>query len=673
MDKKSIIGLLLIFLIFMGYMFWIKPSDEEIAARRQADSLRWVEQMRADSLAQAEVDQKRVKDSLYALAVNDSSLSDSARQALQVERKVNLGLFSVNESNPNFQVTVSNKVFHVDMQTMGASVQKVILDDYKTFDKKPLEIITPDSNNFNLIFLDANSKDISTKYLPFALFCNDKPVTDSTELVVPENESLTLSFRAYVAGAQDSNAASNAAADRYMEFRYVFYDDSYEIDFDVNFHNIKESVNELPNLTLVWQNRMNRQEQFDRSQKGRQSSRNKDMERFYTTLYYKNVEDNADCLKDGRDDVAQLTAPLEWVAYKQQFFCAILMSETGFQNAQELKVNTDHNGKPDNYLCDMSSILGYSYDATQPDFSMDMRLYYGPNKYRQLREMDRGIERILPLGWGFFLTQWVSRFAIIPVFNFLENFGWNYGIIIIVLTILLKLVLSPLTYNSYKSGAVMRHLKPEMEVLNKKFPKQEQAMQKQQAMQALYKKAGISPMAGCLPALIQFPILIAMYRFYPASIELRQKDFLWCDDLSSYDSILNLPFNIPLYGDHVSLFCLLMFGMQFFYTIYTMKQQQGQASMPGMKFMMYFMPFMMLFIFNSQSAALNLYYFFNLLLSMLQMFAIRAFMTEDKVRARMAKSELQNKNKPQKKSKFQQRLEEMQRMQEQMQKQQGKR
>ena len=218
----------------------------------------------------------------------------------------------------------------------------------------------------------------------------------------------------------------------------------------------------------------------------------------------------------------------------------------------------------------------------------------------------------------------------------------------------------------------MRHLKPEIEAINKKFPKQEQAMQKQQAMTQLQRRAGINPMAGCLPMLLQLPIIYAMFRFYPASIELRQKSFLWCDDLSSYDSILNLPFNIPLYGDHVSLFCLLMFAMQFLYTVYTMKQQQSQVTMPGIKFMMYFMPFMMLFIFNSQSAALNIYYFFNLLFSMAQMFGIRAIMTEERVRAKMAKAELAAKGKPQKKSKFQQRLEQMQKMSEEMQKQQKK-
>ncbi len=665
MDKKSIIGLVLIFLIFLGYMFWIKPSDEEIAARRRQDSINYVERMRADSLARAEFEQKRVEDSLMQLPMGDSVVLDSNGVAVAA-RQLNLGCFSPNGSNPRVNVMVQNDLFCVDLQSLGASVQQVVLDDYLTFDSMPLEVVTPGANNLDLVFVDSHNDVINTKMIPFATYCNGQLMTESTDFTVPENDSLTVSFRAYV----KANDSTLAGEDAYLEFRYVFYPDSYEIDFDVNFHNIKDYVSVTPNLTLTWKNRMNRQEQFDKSTKGRNANRNKDSERFYTTLYYKNVEDHADCLKDGRDDDKQITTPLEWVAYKQQFFCAILMSENGFRNAQQLQVATDRTVDNDNYLCDMSSTLGCDYDATSDNYRMDMRLYYGPNKYRLLRDMDRGFERILPLGWGFFLTQWVSRFAIIPVFNFLENFGWNYGIIIIVLTILLKIVLTPLMWNSYKTGAVMRHLKPEMEAINKKFPKQDQAMQKQQAMTALQKKAGINPMAGCLPLLIQFPILIAMYRFYPASIELRQKPFLWCDDLSSYDSILDLPFNIPLYGDHISLFCLLMFGMQFFYTIYTMKQQQSQASMPGMKFMMYFMPFMMLFIFNSQSAALNIYYFFNLLLSMALMFGIRGIMTEDKVRARMAKAELSNKNKPQKKSKFQQRLEEMQKMSEEMQKKQ---
>ena len=663
MDKKSILGLVLIFLVFVGYMFWIRPSDEEIAERMRQDSVRRVELMRADSIANADAERQRVQDSLAHLTATDSTNVDSASYLQKMTE--GMGVFASNISNPRINISVKNNLMSTQISSVGASVQNVVLSEYVTFDSMPLEVITPGVNNMDLNFADVRYNPVYTRLIPFAVYCNGEKVDSETEYALNEGDSLILSFRAYV----QSSDSLPVVEDSYLEYIYTFHHNSYEVDFDINFHNLKDYVNVSPNMNFIWNNSLRRQEQYDRSQKGRNANRNKDSERFYTSLYYKNVDDNPDNLRDGRDDTKQITTPLEWVAYKQQFFCAILMSENGFRNAQEISVSTDRSNKDDNYLCDMSSILGIDYDATADNFTLDMGFYFGPNKYRELRDMHKGFERILPLGWGFFLTQWVSRFAIIPVFNFLENFGWNYGIIIIILTLLLKIVISPLTWNSYKTGAVMRHLKPEMDAINKKFPKQEQAMQKQQAMSQLQRRAGINPMAGCLPLLLQLPIIYAMFRFYPASIELRQKGFLWCDDLSSYDSILNLPFNIPLYGDHISLFCLLMFVMQFLYTIYTMKQQQGQASMPGMKFMMYFMPFMMLFIFNSQSAALNIYYFFNLLLSMAQMFGIRAIMTEDKVRARMAKADASSKGKPQKKSKFQQRLEEMQRMSEEMQKQ----
>ncbi len=669
MDKKSIIGFALIFLIFVGYMWWVKPSDEQLAEMRKQDSIARMEQWRADSLAMAERQQQALQDSILQASLTDSTLTDSNGVVINPLLNRDLGYFNVNKSNPVTHVKVRNNLISADLLSQGASVQEVVLNEFVTFDSLPLQVITPGSNNMDLFFSDAESRVVNTKVIPFAVFCDGKPLEGDTELTVGEGDSLTLSFRAYAQGID----SLGADADRYLEFRYVFYDNRYEVDFDVEFHHIAEYVNTIPSLAISWENAMNRQEQYDKSVKGRNSSRNKDQERFYTNIYYKNEGSRPSSLKDGRDDEKQLTTPVEWVAFKQQFFCAILMCDEGFRNVNRLQVATDGANGDDSYLCHMSAnTMGLDYDATDDNYTADMHFYYGPNKYRLLRDMDRETERILPLGWGFFLTQWVSRFAIIPVFNFLENFGWNYGIIIIVLTILLKLVLSPLTHKSYKSSAVMRVLKPEMDALNKKYPKQEQAMQKQQEMQKLYKKAGISPLAGCLPMLIQFPILIAMYRFYPASIELRQQPFLWCDDLSTYDSVLNLPFNIPMYGDHVSLFCLLMFAMQFLYTMYTMKQQQSQASMPGMKFMMYFMPFMMLFIFNSQSAALNLYYFFNLVLSMAQMFLIRAFTSETKIRARMAAAEAKAKGKPQKKSKFQQRLEEMQKMNEELQKQRRK-
>ena len=231
----------------------------------------------------------------------------------------------------------------------------------------------------------------------------------------------------------------------------------------------------------------------------------------------------------------------------------------------------------------MQAVIGLPYDEAGGRISAGF--YFGPTKFRDLRAMHRSYERMLPLGW-WHISKTISRVLIIPTFNFLERFNWSYGIIIIVFTLLLRLILLPLMYKSYEGTAIMRALKPEMDALNKKFPDQEQAMQKQQAAMALQKRAGYSPMAGCLPALIQMPILTAMFMFFPIAIELRQKPFLWCKDLSTYDSIIDFGFNIPLYGDHISLFCLLMFGMQFFYTWYTMRQQASTQSMPGMKFVM---------------------------------------------------------------------------------------
>jgi len=413
---------------------------------------------------------------------------------------------------------------------------------------------------------------------------------------------------------------------------------------------------------------MNRQEKVDAGSRG-SKNRQKDPEKFYSGIYYK-ADSDVDEVGRGRDAEKNVKTRVEWVAFKQQFFAAILVADSTFENAY-LKQEASKDNKDPHYLCDMSSTIGLTYD-NERDCSMGMHFYFGPTKYRDLRAMHRGFEKMLPLGWWIF-SKFVSRYLIIPVFNFLETFNWNYGVIIIVFTILLRLVLFPLTFKSYQGSAIMRILKPEMDALNKKYPNPEQALQKQQEMSRLQKKAGYSPVAGCLPVLLQMPILTAMFMFYPVAIELRQKPFLWCNDLSTYDSILDLGFNIPLYGDHVSLFCLLMFGMQFFYTWYTMRGQQAQANMPGMKFMMYFMPFMMLFMFNSMAAGLNLYYFCSLTITMLQMVLIRKFTSEKKVRARMAAYDSKHKNKPQKKNSFQKRLEQMQRMTEEMQKQQNRR
>lgn len=675
MDKKSIIGLVLIFGIFIGYMAWISPTKEERAQmQRSLDSMVAARQdsIRTDSMLRAQTDsiQKALRDSI--LAVNPDATFDESSLLLvdPALLRQQLGVFGGNVALSTETIKVKNNRFDVDLVNKGASVNRVVLSQYYTFDSLPLELVSPNDDNMNMVFSTQDNRVINTKDMYFAPFVNGEKVEGNRELVV-DGDSLVVAYRAYaIAQTSDSGMASNQS-DSYLEFQYTFYPDSYEVGYKVNFHGLHQFIRSDDYLDFAWHNRMNRQEKVDQSLKGRRANRNKDIEKFNSNLYFKPIKDKVDNLRLGTDSEKNVKTSVEWIAFKQQFFCAILTGDQPFVNA-DLSTNTDKQDTAKNYLVDMRGTVGVEYDS-EKDCSLGMTFFYGPSKYRDLRSMHNSYERMLPLGWGFFLIQWTSR-LLVNLLNFLEQFNWNYGLIIILITLLLRIVLLPLVVPSYRTSAIMRILRPEMDALNKKYPAQEQAMQKQQEMMRLQKAAGANPMMGCLPMLIQLPILWAMFRFFPASIELRQKPFLWCDDLSTYDSIWDFGTTIPLYGDHMSLFCLLMFGVQFFYTWYTMKSQPQQNSMPGMKFMMYFMPFMMLFIFNNQSAALNLYYTISLSFTMIVMVLIRKFTNEDRVRAKMAAYELKARQKKAsgngKKSKFQQRLEEMQRMAEQAQKMQ---
>lgn len=650
MDKKSIIGLVLIFGIFVGYMWWVSPSAEE-RAKMEAERARVM-----DSIVNAQ----RAADSVAAAKAELDSLAaagDSTALAATAPKVQDMGVFNSLTQGEARQITVDNGKMALTFNTLGGRVDRVVLADYKTYDQKELELITPGDDNLDLAFYTIDNRNVNTRLLNFQPYVGNQLWTSDETLTLGEGDSVTIAFRAQL----DSSES-------YLEYAYTVHGDSYEVDFDINFVGLGNVIRNTNYLDLNWHNRMNRQEMVSDGSRGK-GSRNSDRERYYSSIYYKPPKDNVENLKMGSDDKEQVKTNLEWIAFKQQYFCAIITVEgnQAFENA-DMAVNTNLNDTTHNYLTDMRATIGIPYS---PETSqMKMGFYFGPTKFSDLKAMDRGFEKMLPLGWTV-ISKSISRWLIIPAFNFLENFIKNYGLIILVFTLLIRLVLLPLVYKSYKGGAIMRILKPEMDALNQKFPKQEQAMQKQQAMMALQKRAGYSPMAGCLPVLIQMPFLTAMFMFFPIAIELRQKSFLWCDDLSTYDSILDFGFNIPLYGDHISLFCLLMFGMQFFYTWYTMRNQNMGGGMPGMKFMMYFMPFMMLFIFNSQSAGLNLYYLISLTFTMATMMLIRRFTSEKKVRAHMAaydQKHANGKGKPKKKSNFAKRLEEMQKMAEQMQK-----
>jgi len=378
-------------------------------------------------------------------------------------------------------------------------------------------------------------------------------------------------------------------------------------------------------------------------EKGRKNESN------YTAIYYKYFQDEVDNFSTrSSKDVMEKNIPtgLRWVAFKDQFFSSVLIADNSFANGT---VKQEAVPEPSKYLNVFTAELGVPYQNAPRD-SVNMAFYFGPNKYTILKKHGMELQELVSLGsW---IIKWINQYVIIFLFNFLNKYIANYGIIILLLTVIIKLVLFPLTYKSYLSMAKMRVLKPQIDEINARIPK-DKSMERQQATMALYKKVGVSPMGGCLPTLLQMPILLAMFRFFPSSIELRQQSFLWAKDLSTYDSILQLPFNIPFYGDHVSLFTILMTVS----TILSMKinnQAQTSSSMPGMKQMMYVMPVMFMFILNNFSAGLTYYYFLANMITFGQNAVIKHYVDDEAILKKLH----ENKKKPVKKSKFQARIEE---------------
>ncbi|MCF8367261.1 MAG: membrane protein insertase YidC, partial [Bacteroidales bacterium] len=428
---------------------------------------------------------------------------------------------------------------------------------------------------------------------------------------------------------------------------YTLYGDKYMMGYDLKLVGMNEVVDPGTSfLNLTWEAEMRRQEA------------SLENDRAETTIYYKHYQDDVEYLNETKDDEEIIKTKLRWISFKSRFFISSFIADNAFENA-DLRAFINEEETNPHYLRNMQAEIGVPF-YNQPEQTFASSFYFGPNKYKTLKKYHLDLERQIPLGWSFFLMAWINIYAVLPVFNWLGGYGWNYGIVILILTILLKIVLFPIAYKTYLSSARMRVLKPEIEELGKKFPKQEDAMKKQQATMALYKKAGVNPMAGCLPMLLQFPILIAMFRFFPSSIELRQQAFLWAHDLSSYDSIVSWTQQIPLlsqyYGNHVSLFTLLMTISTIIYTkINNDMMGSAQTQMPGMKLMMYIMPLMFLGIFNNYASGLSYYYLLANLFTFGQMYVIRLTIDEDKIRRQI----LANKKKPVKTSGFQKRLEDM--------------
>lgn len=638
-DKKTIIGLVLIFAVFGVWMYVSQPSEEERAKIKQKQDSAMAASMRAEQEAEKaerlsedaeKKEQADIKQLAQAAEGNDS-LATEARRILSNQ----FGAFSEAALNKEQHLTIENELLKADLTSLGANIEQVTLKEYKTYHKDSVRFFTENGNSYGLN-LSIGSKVLRTNELNFEIFVNDKPYTGGEKLSVKGKDSLVVSMRLYA----DADTLTRNRG--YLEYRYTLRGDDYRIGYSIITNNLEKVITDRNTLEFVWNSKL------------RLKEKDGNVERKNSSIYYL-LKDEVEYLKEnGADDQKEENGiPIKWVSFKQQFFSTALIAESSNDFAYAKMQTITEKGQHDKYLRTMKADLNIPFDGDKEYFKYDMNFFFGPNKYSVVSDYNIDMEQIIPLGWGFFLLHWINRFVVLPVFNFLQQFGWSMGIIILVLTILVKLVLFPLAYKSYSSSAKMRVIAPEVQKINEKYPKQEQAMQKQQAIMNLYKRAGINPMAGCLPMLLQFPILVAMFRFFPASIELRQQSFLWADDLSSYDSILDLPFNIPFYGAHISLFCLLMTVAQVFYTKITMKQQPQNNSMPGMKFMMYFMPVMMLFILNSQSAALNYYYLISLCITFIQMFAIQKSINGEKVLKRLEA----NSKKPLKKSKWQQRIE----------------
>lgn len=636
MDKKTIIGLVLIFAVMTAWMYMIQPSEEEKAEiKRKQDSVLALQQ-KANEKAEKATTKTLTKSEELQQKIAVAKSEDSTAVEAQKELDDYFGVFSKAAMNPQRQLFVENDLLRVELNTLGGKIEQVYLSEYKTYHQDSVRFFTKGGNNYGLN-LSLGSRLLQTKDLNFEVFVNNKAYTNDAPIKVSGQDSVVVSMRIY------TNQIDSVAKDvSYLEYRYTIKGNDYRVGFDVVSHNLNNVITDKSNLEFVWDSKL-RMKEKDGSVENKSSS-----------IYYL-LKDEVEYLKEnGVDDKKEENGiPIKWISYKQQFFSTALIATEGDGFISSTMQTQTEKGEKDNYLRTMSSNISIPYDHEKNHYEYDMEFFFGPNKYAIISDYDLQMEEIIPLGWGFFLLQWINRFVIIPVFDFLQSFGWSMGIIILILTILVKIVLFPLAYKQFASSAKMKVIAPEVQKINEKYPKQEQAMQKQQAVMNLYKRAGIKPMAGCLPMLIQFPILVAMFRFFPASIELRQQSFLWADDLSTYDSIINLPFNIPFYGNHISLFCLLMTVAQLVYTHISMKQQAQTQTMPGMKFMMYFMPIMMLFIFNSFSAALNYYYFISLCFTFLQMFIIRKTIDEKKVLQRLEA----NAKKPLKKSKWQQRIE----------------
>ncbi|MCQ2188256.1 MAG: membrane protein insertase YidC [Bacteroidales bacterium] len=616
MDKNSVIGFILIAAIMFGFTWYeSSQSRKRIEAQRQLDSI-----ARAEAIACGEIDTTATLDLAEAEATQAQVVN-----AVSAYKDSALAVAHDAESQI---VALENDKLRIEFNTKGAQLYSVMVKDYYNYDSTALYIFKPGNAEYNI-----------------SIYTGEYIQTKDFNFQVAEQTDSTLVMRLPFAGGG------------FIQQSYTLKAGSYSVDNMLSFVGMQGVI---PRNVSMFDLDFN--VTIPRMEKGYKN------ESQYSKLdLYFNGDKKPEELGRGRSGSKRVDSRLSWFAYQQQFFSAILRSPKEFASGQ-LSVNFFSPDDESHNLMACTASMRQEFQGAET-VEIPYEFYFGPNHYQTLKAYDQKYEKIIPLGGN--LVGWFTRFVIIPLFNWLHRFFDNFGLIILLMTIIIKIVVMPLTNKSFLSSAKMSALKPEIEKINAKYPKQEDAMKKQQATMDLYKRAGVSPAGGCLPTLLTFPILWAMFRFFPASIELRQQPFLWCHDLSAYDSILDYGTRIPILGDHLSLFALLMAVTMWLYSKMTMSNQAANdPSAASMKFMsVWMMPIMMFFICNNLSAALSYYYLLSQLFSIIQNWVLRKWFVDPEKLLAKARA---NEGKPAKKSKWQQRLEEAQKMQEQQLKAQQK-
>ena len=625
MDKNTILGFVLIALIVLGFSQLNKKSDKEITAeKRYSDSIAFVEQSKTELAGKV----AKVAVSKDSLAVNDTT---SNAKSLDV-----FGDFSASAKGVEKFYTMENEVVKITISNKGGRIYSVQLKKYSkrdTLDKAlPLILFNDQESNMGFTLVTNNNRVLNSSNLYF------EPVSGITK---DSNGNQTLILRLKTTGKA------------FLDFAYTLPEKDYLVSFGMKANSMNTVMPAgINSLDMQW------------SAKIRQQEKGRTFEDRYSSIDYKYVADDVEKLSESKNDEKKLTNKVKWIAFKDQFFSSILIADDALSSTTLKSTLESVNS---GYLKAYTAEMSVPFDPTGKT-PTTFRFFFGPNQYKILSAIDHStkpdsdlkLNKLIPLGWGIF--GWVNRFAIIPMFNFFSLFMSNFGLIILLMTVVIKLVLFPLTYKSYISSAKMRVLKPEIDEINAKIPA-DKAAERQKATMDLYGKVGVSPMSGCLPTLLQMPILFAMFSFFPAAIELRQQSFLWATDLSAYDSIMTLPFTVPFgFGNHLSLFCLLMTATNIVYTKLNMANTPTNDQMGGgmMKWMMYLMPLMFLFMFNNYASGLSYYYFISTLISIGQTYAIRATVDEKKMLDELHAKRIINAKKPAKKSGFMSRLEKMQ-------------